>query len=148
MSPKWPKIAQLSWTIFFGTNHYYYFYLTVGPFHCAKFTNISYSGSKIMRMRHFLGPKWSICSPPPTPPPKEKIFWKLLLSFSSLPINPFHYAKLKKKSFHQILSYEDAQFLGPKWPICPNKNFFRKPVNLNLVPFIHAIYMPKFKVRY
>ena len=36
--------------------------------------------------------------PPPHPPPKEKIFWKLLLSFSSLPINPFHYVKLKKKN--------------------------------------------------
>ena len=26
-------------------------------------------------------------------------------------------------------SYEDAQFLGPKSPIYPNDNFFRKPVN-------------------
>ena len=22
---------------FFGTNHYYYFHLPIGPFHCAKF---------------------------------------------------------------------------------------------------------------
>ena len=34
-----------------------------------------------------------------------------------------------KKFFQRIQSYEDAQFLGPKWPISPNKNFFRKPVN-------------------
>ena len=26
-------------------------------------------------------------------------------------------------------SYEDAQFLGPKWPITPNESFFRKRVN-------------------
>ena len=33
-----PKMAHLSWTIFFFcTNHYYYFHLIIGPFHCAKF---------------------------------------------------------------------------------------------------------------
>ena len=25
---------------FFGTNHYYYFHLPAGPFHCAKFKKI------------------------------------------------------------------------------------------------------------
>ena len=34
-----------------------------------------------------------------------------------------------KKFLLQIQSYEDAQFLGPKWPIYPNENFFRKTVN-------------------
>ena len=34
-----------------------------------------------------------------------------------------------KKIFQRIQSYEDVQFLGPKWPICPNENFFEKPVN-------------------
>ena len=34
-----------------------------------------------------------------------------------------------KKFLQQIQSYEDAQFLGPKWPISPNENFFRKPVH-------------------
>ena len=34
-----------------------------------------------------------------------------------------------KKNIQRIQSYEDAQFLGPKWPISPNENFFRKPVN-------------------
>ena len=33
-----------------------------------------------------------------------------------------------KKFLQQIQSY-DAQFLGPKWPISQNENFFRKPVN-------------------
>ena len=42
-----------------------------------------------------------------------------------LPIGPFHCAK----SFLWIQSYVDAQFLGPKWPISPNDNFFGKPVN-------------------
>ena len=34
-----------------------------------------------------------------------------------------------KKFLQRIQSYEDVQFLGPKWPISPNENFFRKPVN-------------------
>ena len=34
-----------------------------------------------------------------------------------------------KKFLQRIQSYEDAQFLGPKSPISPNENFFRKPVN-------------------
>ena len=33
-----------------------------------------------------------------------------------------------KKFLLQIQSYEDAQFLGPKWPIYPNEHFFRKPI--------------------
>ena len=31
-----------------------------------------------------------------------------------------------KKFLQRIQSYEDAQFLGPKWPISPNDNFFQK----------------------
>ena len=31
-----------------------------------------------------------------------------------------------KKFFQRIQSYEDVQFLGPKWPISPNENFFQK----------------------
>ena len=32
-----------------------------------------------------------------------------------------------KKFFQRIQSYEDAQFLGPKWSISPNENIFWKP---------------------
>ena len=42
------------------------------------------------------------------------------------------------QSFKKILTADpelwDAPFLDPKWPICPNENFFIKRV----VPFIHA----------
>ena len=31
-----------------------------------------------------------------------------------------------KKFFQRFQSYEDAQFLGPKWLIFPNQNFFQK----------------------
>ena len=35
--PKWPICPAQN---FFGTNHYYYFHLPTGPFHCAKFKKI------------------------------------------------------------------------------------------------------------
>ena len=48
-----PKYPNLSWAKFFGTNHYYYYHLPIGPFHWAKFKKNSYSRSKVMRMRNF-----------------------------------------------------------------------------------------------
>ena len=62
--PKWPICPEQN---FFGTNHYYYFHLPIGPFHCAKFKKID---------APFLGPKWAII-------PKHLFFEKLLISFSS-----------------------------------------------------------------
>ena len=69
--------------------------------------------------------------------PQTKFFLESYYYHSRLPISPFHCAKFLKKFFQQIQSYEDVQFLGPKWPISPNENFFRKPVNEPYF-FIHA----------
>ena len=55
---------------FFGTNHYYYFPLPVGPFHCAKFTKNSYSRSKYVRMLHF----WT----QNCPFAPNNFFWKII----------------------------------------------------------------------
>ena len=44
-----------------------------------------------------------------------------------------------KKFFQPIQSYEDAQFLRPKWRIFPNENFFSSEnLLMSLVSFIHA----------
>ena len=48
--PKWPICHEQN---FFGTNHYYYFHLPIGPFHCAKFLKNSCIKSRVMSMRHF-----------------------------------------------------------------------------------------------
>ena len=48
--PKWTICHEQN---FFGTNHYYYYHLPIGPFHCAKFKKNPYSRSRVMRMRHF-----------------------------------------------------------------------------------------------
>ena len=54
--PKWPICHEQN---FFGTNHYYYFHLPTGPFHCAKSYKNPYSESRVMRMRHFWAPNGS-----------------------------------------------------------------------------------------
>ena len=66
-----PKYSNLSWTKFFGTNHYYYFHLPIGPFHWAKFKKNSYSRSRAMRIHHFW-PKM-VHLPPP-----KKFFGKII----------------------------------------------------------------------
>ena len=78
----------------------------------------SYNGSRVMRIaifgakmvhlpQFFFGKKINI------------IFIYLLAPFT---VQNF------KNFLHRIQSYEDAQFWDPKWPTCPNENFFRKPV--------------------
>ena len=101
--------------IFFSTNHCYYFHLPIGLFHCAKFKKILKVDAE---MHHFWvqnGLHAPIC------------FWKINIFLIHL-LAPFT-AENFQKFFLRIQSYEDAQFLGPKWPVSPNENFFRKSVN-------------------
>ena len=50
--------------------------------------------------------------------PKQIFFWKII-----------NIIQILKTFFQRIPSYEGVQFLGPKWPISRNDNFFRKPVD-------------------
>ena len=115
-SPKWPIYPEQN---FFGTNHYYYFHLPIGPLHCATFKKIftadlqlrgcAIFGAKMVHLpQFFFGKKINI------------IFIYLLAPFI---VQNF------KNFLHRIQSYEDVPFWDPKWSTCPNENFFRKPVN-------------------
>ena len=88
-----PKMANLSWTNFFCTNHYYYFHLTICPFHCAKFQKNPSSGSRVMRMNHF----WAQNGPFA----ETRIFSENLL----MNLVPFIHAYLHAKNQSQILIY-------------------------------------------
>ena len=114
-------MSHLPWTTFFGRNHYYYFHLPIGPFCCAKF-KIFFTADPELWGCTIFGPKNGPFAP-------NKVFcWKLLISFSST-YKPLSLCKILKKFFQWIQSYEDAQFLGPEWPISPNEDFFRTPIN-------------------
>ena len=47
-----PKCLNCHEQNFFGINHYYYFHLPIGSFHCAKFEKIL-TADPVMRMCHF-----------------------------------------------------------------------------------------------
>ena len=83
-----------------------------------------------MKMHHFWGQNG---------PFAPIVFGKFLISLSST-YWPLSLCKILKKFFHQIQSYEDAQFLGPKCPICPNENFYRKPVNEEPCFFLSCLF--------
>ena len=48
---------------------------------------------------------------------------KQLIKFSCT-YQPLSLCKIFKKFLEPIQSYEDVPFSGPKWPICPDQNFF------------------------
>ena len=66
--PKWPICCEQN---FFGTNHYYYFPLSIGPFPFAKFKKILDSQSRVKKMRHF----WAQNGPFA---PQKSFFWKMI----------------------------------------------------------------------
>ena len=74
-----------------------------------------------MRMHHF----WVQNDPFA---PSDPFFWKIINIILIYLLAPFIVQNLKK-IFQQIQSYEDAQFLGLKWPISQNEDFFRKSFN-------------------
>ena len=121
--PKWPICQE---QIFFGTNHYYYFHLPIGPFHCAKFIKNSYSESRVMRMRHFWVQNDSFA-------PNKSFYWKkLLIQFWST-YWPLSLCKTLKKILEPIQSYEDVPFSGP---ICPEQNFLVQTI---IITFIYLL---------
>ena len=82
--PKWPICPEQN---FFGTNHYYYFHLPIGPFHCAKFKKILTADPEFDVP--FLGPKSSIC-------PEQIFFWKIIKIILIYLLAPFIVQNFKK----------------------------------------------------
>ena len=55
-----PKMAHMSWTKLFGTNHYYYFHLPIDPFQWKIFLKICLQWIQSYEDAPFWGPKWSL----------------------------------------------------------------------------------------
>ena len=82
--------------------------------------------------------------------PKIVDFFPQIRNFSKkpnfhFPSRPFHCAKLKKKSLEWNQSYKYASFSRPKWPNCPNKNFFGKPDSVIFMYFVAPLIAQNFK---
>ena len=113
-------MAHLSWTIFFWYKPLLLLSSTYWPFSLPKILK-NYSLSRIMRMCHFRAQNGPFVM--------NKIFLVQTIIITFIYLLALFIVQNLKKFLQQIQSYEDAQFLGPKWPISPNENFFRKPVN-------------------
>ena len=61
---------------------------------------------------------------------QTRFFLKKSLIKLQCTISPIYCAKFLKKLLAPIQSFEDAPFLGPKCPICPNKKSLVKPLIL------------------
>ena len=57
-----------------------------------------------------------------------------------------HFQDQNEKSLEWIQSYEDAPFLGPKWPVCLEKRIFSENPIVNLAVFIHVYLNAKIRV--
>ena len=84
LGPKWPICHKQK---IFGTNHYYYFHLTIDPFHCPKLFKNS-SESWVTRVCHFLTQNGSFA-------PNKFFFQKINIIFIYL-LAPFILLNFKK----------------------------------------------------
>ena len=115
--PKWPICPE---QIFFGTNHYYYFHLPIGPFHCAKFKKILTADPELWGYLIF-GPKMVHL---------PQIFWGKIINI--IPIYllaPFIVQNLKKNSSSGSRVMRMRNFWAQNDPFPQMRIFLKKTVN-------------------
>ena len=115
--PKWPICHEQN---FFGTNHYYYFHLPIGPFHCAKFKKILTADPELWGCTIF-GPKM-VHLP-------QIFFWKIINIILIYLLAPFIVQNLKKNSSSGSRVMRMRNFWAQNGPFPQMRIFFRKPVN-------------------
>ena len=74
-----------------------------------------------------------------------KSFWYKPLLLLSSTYWVFSLYKTLKKFLQQIQSYEDAPFLGPEWPICPEQIFLWKIINIIFIYLLAPFIVQNFK---
>ena len=104
----------------FGTNHYYYFHLPTGPFHCTKFKKISTVDSELwgcaifgLKMVHL---------------PQTNFFWKIINIILIYLLAPF-ICKILKNSSSGSRVMRMHNFWAQNGSFPQMRIFFRKPVN-------------------
>ena len=130
-SKKWPKKIKLPQMKFFLKKNKIKFSCTYQPLSFRKISKKNLTANLHL---------WGCTSfvPKMVHLPQFFFFGKHWYYFH-LPVGPFHCASFKKIiTTDSWWSYDNLLFLGPKWPICPNENFFSENLLLRIVPFIHA----------
>ena len=119
--PKWSISPEQN---VFGTNHYYYFHLPIGLFHCAKFKKILTVDPELWGFAIFR-PKMVYL------PYTIFFFFENFQNHFYLPISPFHWAKFKKNSSSGSTVLRMCNFWTQNclFPQMSFFFFFRKPAN-------------------
>ena len=107
--PKWPICPEQN---FFDTNHCYYFYLPISPFHGAIFKKILTADPELRRCAIF-GPKMVHL-------PLRNFFWKIITIILIYLLALFIVQNLKKNSS------SGCAIFGPKMVYFANWQFFPK----------------------
>ena len=124
------KMAHLSWTFFFGANHYYYFHVyTCWPFLLSKIYNKFLWPIQNCEDAPFSDPKWSIF-------PKKSLLENYQYHFH-LTISPFHCAKFQKNPSSGSRVMRMYIFWACNGSFVQMK-IFSENLLINLVSFIHA----------
>ena len=63
----------------------------------------------------------------------NKNFWVQTIIITFIYLLAFFIMQNFKKFLQQIHGYEDVQFLGPKWSVCPKQIFIWKIINIILI---------------
>ena len=138
LGPKWPICPEQN---FFGTNHYYYFHLPIGPFHCAKFEKNLTVDPDLWRCAIF-GPKMVHL------PQFIYLFIFLKIINITLIFLLASFIMQNFKKFFQWIQLWGCTFFGPKMTHFPKWYFFQKTCWQALFLSFMPIYMWKIKVRY
>ena len=120
-------MAHLSWTIFFGTNHYCYFHLPTSPFHNAKFKKILTADPELWGCAIF-GPKM-VHLP-------QIFFWKIINIILIYLLAPFIVQNFKKILPADIVM-RMHNFSAKNGPF-PQMRIFSENLLMNIFSFIRA----------
>ena len=117
-------MAHLSLTKLFRTNHYFYFHLPIGPFHCAKFKETLTVNPELRGCtKCYFGPKMVHL------PQTFFFFWKIIKIILIYLLAPFIGKNLEKKSSSRSRVIRRHNFWAQNGPFPQMRIFFKKPVN-------------------
>ena len=106
----------------FGTNHYYYFHLPIGPFHCAKFKKVLTADPELSECTIFGSKMVDL-------PQTFLFFWKIINIILIYLLATFIVQNVKK-----IIPVDPVMRMRNFWaqngPLLQMRIFFRKPVNV------------------
>ena len=125
MGPKWPICHE---QFFWGTNHYYYFHLPTGPFHCAKFKEIFTTDPELWGCTIFGSNMVHL----------SQFFFRKILNIILIYLLAPFITQNYKKILPADPELRGCAIFGPKMAHFSKQEFFSENLLRSLVSFIYA----------